>query len=115
MLPEGDLQQSWLQLETAFMKRMGKKPDLDDILVFIGIREAGLPPKSFTENELKELKQMAINTILAPARYYELMWVDATGWPHFKLLKPLPEMSIAEKENFLKEYVLLYAADKKLI
>ena len=40
---------------------------MDSILLFIGKREAGLPPKEFTENEKINLRQMAVFTILVAA------------------------------------------------
>jgi len=115
MSPEEDLQQRWQKLENKLTERLGKQPDLDNVLLFIGVQEAGLPPKLFTEKEKTDLMQMAICTILAPARYFELMWVDDTGWPHFRNLERVPEMSIAEREVFLKPYVLKYAEKNKLI
>jgi hypothetical protein len=116
MLSEDDLQQRWLKLESGFEKRLGKKTTLDDVLVFIGIREAGLPPKkTFTETEKINLIQMAVCSILVPARYYELFWVEDSGWPHFNQLQRLPQMNNTEREAFLIPYVLLYAEKNKLI
>ncbi len=114
-MPPEDDQQRWQKLESTLSKRLGKYPDLEDLLLFIGVYESGRPPKKFTEKEILELKQMAICTILAPAKYFELMWVDDTGWPHFRNLERVPEMSIPEKETFLKPYVLMYAEKNKLI
>jgi hypothetical protein len=34
--------------------------------------------------------------------------VDEDGWPHYKQLKPMPDMSMPEQENFLKDHILLY-------
>ena len=115
MLPEDELQQRWQKLEQKLTKRLGKQPDLEDVLLFIGVYESGRPPKNFTEKEILDLKQMALCTILAPARYFELMWVDETGWPHFRNLERVPEMSVTERETFLKPYVLKYAAKNKLM
>jgi len=115
MPPEDELQQRWQKLEFKVKERLGTEPDLEDVLLFIGVYESGRPPKTFTEKEIQELKQMALYTILAPARYFELMWVDDTGWPHFRNLERIPEMSITEREMFLKPYVLKYAEKNKLI
>ena len=101
MLPDINLQKRWLQLESALTERLGKKLTLEDILLFIGVREAGIPPKEFTEREKIELMQVAISTILVPAKYYELLWVEDTGWPHFKQLQPIKEMNAKDKEFFL--------------
>jgi len=115
MQPEDDLQQRWMKLECALEKRLGIKPDLDAILLFIGTRESGLPPKVFNETEKFNLRQMAVCTILVPARFYELFWVDDFGWPYFKELQREPELSMPERATFLKPYLLMYAEKHKLI
>ena len=115
MLSEDEMQQSWLKLKATLMERLGKQPDLEAILLFIGIRESGLPPKQFTETEIYNLKQIAVSTILVPARYYELIWVDDFGWPNFKQLKREPTMTEPEREKFLQPYMILYAEKHRLI
>ena len=114
MIPPPFNEQLWLQMELNFTERFGQQPSLDDILVFIGILEAGMPPKKLTAPEKENLKQMAICTILAPAKYYELIWVDDTGRPHFRQLEHLPQMSIEAHNDFLKAYILQYAQKNKL-
>ncbi|MBL7740969.1 MAG: hypothetical protein JNK14_17235 [Chitinophagaceae bacterium] len=115
MLSEEMLQQRWAQLKTRLAPKLGKDPSLDDILVWIGITEAMLPPKAFSEKEKTDLRQMAICTVLVPAKYYELMWVDATGWQHYNQLQRMPEMSADERERFLMQYVVLYSEKNRLI
>ena len=115
MLPEDDLQQRWLNLQLKLAERSGNKPDLDAVLLFIGIRESGMPPKPFTETEKFNLTEMAVHTILVPARYYELFWVDDIGWPHYRQLEAVPAMSTAEREIFLKPFVLQYAEKNRLV
>lgn len=114
MLSE-DEQQRWNKFVLKVKERLGTSPDLDNVLMFIGVYESGRPAKNFTEKEIMELKQMALCTILAPARYFELMWVDDTGWPHFRNLERVPEMNPSEREEFLKTYILRYAEKNKLM
>lgn len=115
MPPEDDLQQRWLKLEATLKERQGKQPDLDAILLFIGIRESGLPPKQFTAAEMYNLKQIAVCTILVPARYYELIWVDDFGWPSFRQLQREPTMTLPEREKFLQPYIIMYAEKHRII
>lgn len=115
MLPDDELQQGWLTLEKALALPLGKTPVLEDILIRIGIREAGLPPRQFTETEKINLIQMAICTVLVPAGYYELFWVEDSGWPHYKQLQRVPEMSLPERDKFLQPFIVLYAKKNKLI
>jgi hypothetical protein len=115
MLPAGDLQQRWLDLELKLLQRLGKTPDLDEVLLFIGIKESGMPPKNYSETEKFNLTEMALHTILVPAGYYELFWVDDVGWPHYRQLQPLDKMSNNEREYFLKTYILMYTEKNKLV
>jgi hypothetical protein len=115
MLPEDDLQQRWTTFESKMAERLGKKPALGDLLLFIGIRESGLPPKDFTDKEKADLIQMATCTILVPGRYYELFWVDDTGWPHYRQLVRVPEMNAEQKVLFYQPYILKYFEKNKLI
>ena len=116
MLPEEELHQRWLQLQSALTKQPGKEYTLDDILILIGIQEAGWPPqKELSEKEKNDLLQLGICSILVPAKYYELIWVDDIGWPHFKQLKQLPDNNLAERTFLLKQYVLLYNDRNKLL
>lgn len=116
MSPDDDnLQQRWLQLQQQLTERLGITPDINSVLLMIGIRESGRPAKKFTEKEINDLRQMALSTILAPARYYELMWVDDTGWPHFRQLQRVPEMNEEERETFLKPFVLKYTDKNKFL
>jgi hypothetical protein len=45
--------------------------------------------------------------------YYEIEGFDHQQWPHFRQLKPLPEMGTAEQENFLKDHILLYFSNNE--
>ncbi len=56
---------------------------------------------------------MAVCTVLVPARYYELFWVEDSGWPHYKQLVREPEMSPQQRQDFLKPYILQYAKKTK--
>ncbi len=115
MFNTDSLEQRWPALESALMERWQIEPGMDSILLFIGKREAGLPPKEFTETEKLNLRQMAVFTILVAAGYYQLFWVDDFGWPNFKQLQREPGMSLSEREIFLKPWVILYAEKNKLV
>lgn len=103
-----DLQSRWWKLEERLLERFGKKPDLETVLFLIGIQELGDIRKKFSKEQKQDLMHVAICTVLQPSGYYELEGVDADGWPHFKQLKPMPDMHPMEQEAFLKDHVLLY-------
>jgi hypothetical protein len=114
MLPQDDLQQRWWALEARLMDRFGKKPDLETILFLIGIQEFGEIRDKFTKEQKQDLMHVAVCSLLSPSGYYELANVDEDGWPHFRQLKPMPDMDPIMQENFLKDHVLLYFQDHDL-
>lgn len=105
---QDDLQQRWWQLEAQLVERFGKKPDLDAILYLIGMQELQLFEEKISKETKQDLMHVAVCTILLPSGYYELERTDADGWPHFRQLKPLPDLNLREQEDFLKDHVLLY-------
>lgn len=109
-----DLQSRWWKLEENLMLRFGKKPDVETILFLIGIQELGEIKKKFTKEEKQDLMHVAVCTVLLPSGYYEMEYVDEDGWPHFKQLKPMPEMNPIDQENFLKDHILLYFQNHEL-
>jgi hypothetical protein len=103
-----DLQARWWSLEAKLVERFDKKPDLETILFLIGIQEFGQVKEKFTKEEKQDLMHIAICSLLSSSGYYELEKTDEEGWPHFRQLKPMPEMNTFEQENFLKDHILLY-------
>jgi hypothetical protein len=103
-----DLQQRWWKLEEKLMERFGKKPDLNAILMLVGVQETGFVTEKITKEQKQDLMHVAICTLLGPSGYYALEGNDEEGWPHYKQLKALPAFDLIEQENFLKDHVLLY-------
>ena len=108
MLAKDDLQQRWWKLEARLVERFGKKPDLETVLFLIGIQETGMIKDKITKEQKQDMMHVAVCTIMGPSGYYEMASVDEDGWPHFRQLKPMPEMNAIEQENFIKDHVLLY-------
>jgi hypothetical protein len=108
MFVKDDLQQRWWNLEAKLAERFGKKPDMEAILFLIGIQEFGQLKEKFTKEQKQDLMHVAICSLLSHSGYYELEGKDFDGWPHFKQLKPMPDMNAYEQESFLKDHVLLY-------
>ena len=108
MFVKDDLQQRWWKLEAKLTERFGKKPDMETILFLIGIQEFGQLREKFTKEQKQDLMHIAVCSLLSQSGYYELQGKDQEGWPHFRQLKPMPEMDTIEQENFLKDHILLY-------
>lgn len=105
---QDDLQTRWWALETKLVERFGKKPDLETILFLIGIQEFGQLKEKFTKEQKQDLMHVAVCSLFSQSGYYILEGNDDEGWPHFRQLKPMPEMNMMEQENFLKDHILLY-------
>lgn len=108
MQTKDDLQARWWNLETKLVERFGKKPDLEAILFLIGIQEFGQIMEKFTKEQKQDLMHVAVCSLLSQSGYYELEKKDEDGWPHFRQLKPMPEMNAKEQEDFLKDHILFY-------
>ncbi len=113
MNPSDDLQHRWWTLEARLTERFGKKPDLEAVLFLIGIQELGDIRDKFTKEQKQDLMHVAVCRVLEPGGYYELERVDEDGWPHYRQLKTMPDMSPVEQENFLKDFILLYFQEQE--
>lgn len=114
MIPGDDHLIRWQQLLGLTEKRWQEPPLLNKLLLLIGEKECGMPPRNnYTVREQEDLIQMALSTVLVPARYYELFWVEDTGWPHYRQLQRLPPMSDEERENFLKPWIIAYCVKNR--
>lgn len=105
---EEDLQVRWLKLRIKLKERFNIKPDMNGVLLLIGVQELGQGPQEFSKEQKQDLMHIAICTILAESGYYSFDGLDEEGWPHFTQLKALPELQTYEQENFLKDHALLY-------
>ncbi len=114
MLMSDDLQARWYKLEEKMLERFGKKPDVESVLFLIGIQEFGDIRERFTKEQKQDLMHIAVCSLLSQSGYYELEGRDQDGWPHFRQLKPMPDLNTYEQENFLKDHILLYFQQNEL-
>ncbi|MBX2889279.1 MAG: hypothetical protein KF829_11585 [Ferruginibacter sp.] len=105
---ENDLHIRWLKLRIKIKQQFGIKPDMDGILMLIGVQELGLGPQTFDKEQKQDLMHIAVCTVLSQSGYYTFDKKDKDGWPHFLPAKPLPVYNSIEQENFLKDHILLY-------
>lgn len=103
-----DLQARWWALEARLVERFGKKPDMEAILFLIGLQELGTIKDKFTKEQKQDLMHIAVCKLLLPSGYYVEEGIDDDGWPHYRQLKPMPDLNPIEQENFLKDHVLMY-------
>lgn len=106
----------WLRVRT-FVKdsfQHDALPDLNGMLFIIGMQELGRWKKSFSKEEKQDLMHIAVCRLLSYDGHYEFIGRDADGWPHWKLLMPVPQRPIEEQEQLLKEHVIRYIKEQEV-
>lgn len=86
-------------------------PDLKVVLFLIGVQELGKGPGKFSKRQKEELMHIATCRLLSEMGFYELEGLDQDGWPHWKLIKPIPSYAAMEQEMLLKGLAIDYFAD----
>lgn len=102
------LQLRWEQLEKTFESRFNKTPDLETILMLIGMQEIRSSQRKFNKEEKQDLMHIATCTVLAQSGYYRLREYDKDGWPHFEKDQGMPAFNIKEQEELLREQIIAY-------
>lgn len=101
----------WLQLRHRikdFLK-LEKPPDLNAILLFIGVQELGRWRTSkFKKEEKQDLMHIAVCTLMTSDGYYQWDGLDTEGWPHYKKLKTFEVKGVDSQEFYLKEKAIQY-------
>lgn len=103
-----DLQVRWLKLRIKLKESFGIKPDMNGVLLLIGIQELGQGPQAFSKEQKQDLMHIAVCKVLSQSGYYVYEGDDDEGWPHYAPSRPLPAFNLIEQENFLKDHILLY-------
>lgn len=93
----------------------GETLDLDAIIYLVGLQELGQLHRKFKKDEKINLMHIAICRLLEPFGYYEFDYFDEDGWPHYKILEQLPPLKAGEQSVLMKEAIVLYFMEKKVI
>lgn len=105
---EVEFEGRWWALMNEMKARFGKKPDLNALLLLIGVQELGQGVAAFTKEEKQDLMHIATCKLFSISGYYELERLDEDGWPHYRLLQPVPFANLKEQERMLKWHMLEY-------
>ncbi len=105
---EADFENRWNALLAEMETRFGKRPDLNALLLLIGVQELGQGVAAFTKEQKQDLMHIATCKLFSLSGHYELERVDEDGWPHYKLLRPVPFAFLKEQERMLKWHMLEY-------
>ena len=62
----------------------------------------------YSKDEKQDLMHIAVCRLMSQFGYYELEGLDQDGWPHWKLVKKLPPLTLKEQDLLLKQAVIEY-------
>ena len=82
--------------------------DIDSIIFLIGIQELGQFQKRFNKQKKLEVIHIAVCKLLSDYGYYEFDYIDNDGWPHYKLIKKLPNLKAGEQTILMKKAIINY-------
>jgi hypothetical protein len=102
------LGERWELLMGILEKEFGRRPNMEALLFLIGVQEIGAGKQTYTKEEKQDLMHIAMCALLSRAGYYELEGKDKEGWPHWKLIQPLPAINIFEQITFLRGLIIDY-------
>ena len=99
----------WKELQEKIAQDFdNEKPDLKVMLFLIGVQELGQGPRKFSKRQKEELMHIANCRLFSDLGFYELEGLDQDGWPHWKLVKPIPAYTMLEQEMVMKSLMITY-------
>jgi hypothetical protein len=107
-----EINAKWKILQQKISKEFDSDvPDLKVMLFLIGVQELGKGPGKYSKRQKEELMHIATCRLMSEMGFYELEGLDQDGWPHWKLVKPVPSFAMMEQEMLLKSLTINYFED----
>ena len=105
-----ELKTKWNNLKTKLSVDFSDNEiiDLDSIIFLIGLQELGQFQKKFNKQKKLEVIHIAVCKLLSDYGYYEYDYTDNDGWPHYKLIKKLPNLKAGEQTILMKKAIINY-------
>lgn len=111
-----EINKKWKALQEAVAENFDMDiPDIKVMLFLIGVQELGKGPKEFSKREKEELMHIATCRLFSSLGFYELEGQDDQGWPHWKLVKPIPNYTLMEQEMIIKSLIIDYFEELNFI
>lgn len=100
----------WLRLRTEIKEQFGldKRPDLNAVLMLIGIQELGFRPDKFEKETKQDLMHVGVCRLLSEDGYFISEGRDEEGWPHFRKVKHINISGENAQENLLIKSIIKY-------
>ncbi|KGE14826.1 hypothetical protein DI53_1326 [Sphingobacterium deserti] len=107
-----EVNKKWSELQRTLATEFDMDtPDLKVVLFLIGVQELGKGPQTFSKREKEELMHIATCRLFSAMGFYELRGLDEEGWPHWELVKPIPNYTLLEQELIIKSLIVDYFED----
>lgn len=111
-----EINKKWIALQEAIAKNFDMDiPDIKVMLFLIGVQELGKGPQEFSKREKEELMHIATCRLFSSLGFYELEGQDEQGWPHWNLIKPIPNYTLLEQEMIIKSLIIDYFEEVNFI
>ena len=105
-----ELKTKWNNLKTKLSVDFSDNEiiNLDSIIFLIGLQELGQFQKRFNKQKKIEVIHIAVCKLLSDYGYYEYDYTDNDGWPHYKMIKKLPNLKAGEQTILMKKAIINY-------
>lgn len=108
-MTNSEVNKAWKTLQINISNHFDTEtPDIKVMLFLIGVQELGLGPRKFNKRQKEELMHIATCRLFSEMGFYTLEGQDQDGWPHWKLVKPIPNYTLLEQEQLLKSLIVNY-------
>jgi len=104
-----EINAKWIKLQEQIANDFDTDlPDMKVMLFLIGVQELGQGPAKFSKRQKEELMHIANCRLFSEMGFYELEGIDQDGWPHWKLVKPIPAYTLLEQEMVMRSLMVTY-------
>ena len=103
-----NLEKKWRGLIRKLEKQFNDEVSLKGILYLIGVQELNLSSVEFSREEKINVLHVATCKILSKYGYYKFDRIDEDGWPHYKELKALKNLSEKDQQDLMKQAIITY-------
>ncbi|MBE8713881.1 hypothetical protein [Sphingobacterium hungaricum] len=111
-----EVNKKWVELQGVLAEQFDMEmPDIKVVLFLIGVQELGKGPQKFSKREKEELMHIATCRLFSAMGFYELKGTDEEGWPHWELIKPIPNYTLLEQELIMKSLIIDYFQEAQVI
>ena len=110
MSKEEILEQEWKAIVHDLSAKFsdGDPLPIDSIIYLIGVQELGKGSGDFTKDDKINLMHIAVCKLLEPYDYYKFSHKDDEGWPHYTILKQLPNLKPEQQNELMKKAIVNY-------